>query len=58
MKLDCMLQRIDAIGWCDLDEMHEFVLLFRTLPQKHQERYGMLLDIAADYWDEAEQPCD
>ena len=57
-KLDCMLQRTEAIGWCDIEELHEFVKVFRTLPQKHQRRYAFLLDIAADYWDEAEQPCE
>ena len=57
MKLDCMLQKIEAIGWCDLEELHDFVTTFRTLPPKHQERYGFLLDVAAEYWDEGVQPC-
>lgn len=55
-KLDCMLQRIEAIGWCDLEELHDFVKIFRTLPIGHQHRYGFLLDEASEYWDEVEQP--
>ena len=57
-KLDCMLQRIESIGWCDIEELHTFVKTFRTLPPKHQERYAFLLDEASDYWDEAEQLCE
>jgi hypothetical protein len=55
-KVDAMLQRIETTGWCDLTELHEFVKVFRTLPQKHQLRYAHLLDEAADFWDEGEQP--
>lgn len=58
MKLDCMLQRIEAIGWCDIEELHHFVQIFRTLSHKHQQRYSFLLDEAAEYWDEGVQPCE
>ena len=58
MKLDCMLQRIEAVGWCDIQELHEFVLLFKTMPLNHQMRYAHLLDEAAEYWDEGVQPCE
>ena len=51
-----MLQRIETTGWCDLEELHSFIQTFRTLPQKHQIRYAHLLDEAADFWDEGEQP--
>lgn len=57
MKLDCLIQRTEELGSCNLDEMHRFVQLYRTLPPKHQQRYGILLDIMAEYYDEEEQPC-
>lgn len=57
-KLDCMVQRQEALGSCTLEEMHEFVKVFRTLPRKHQARYAMLLDIMGDMYAEEEQPCE
>ena len=56
-KLDCILQKSEAMGSCTLDEMHTFVITFRTLPLKHQRRYAMLLDMMGELFDEEEQPC-
>ncbi len=57
MKLDCMLQQMENTGYCDIEELHDFVTLFKTLGKKHQGRYFHLLDIASDLFDEVEQPC-
>jgi|TARA_B100000282_G_scaffold142696_1_gene102597 hypothetical protein len=57
MKLDCYLQSHINVGWCDIVDLHEFIILFRTLPKEHQKRYGFMVDLVADLFDEAEQPC-
>ena len=57
MKLDCMLQKMDALGSCDLNELEMFVVTFRTLSPKSQARYEHLLESAMDLYDTEEQPC-
>jgi hypothetical protein len=56
MRLDFMLDRYKDYGWIDLNELHEFVVEFRHLPQRKQEKYAFLLDECAELWDAAEQP--
>lgn len=56
MRLDYMLDRYKDYGFIDLNELYEFVVEFRKLPQAKQEKYAFLLDECAELWDAAEQP--
>jgi len=56
MRLDFMLDRYKDYGWIDLNELYEFVVEFRKLPQAKQRKYAFLLDECAELWDAAEQP--
>ena len=56
MRLDYMLDRYKDYGFIDLNDLHEFVIEFRHLPQAKQEKYAFLLDECAELFDEAEQP--
>ena len=56
MKLDYMLDQYKDYGWIDIQELHDFISLFRHLPQRKQEQYAFMLDAAADLWDAGEQP--
>lgn len=56
MKLDYMLDQYKDYGWIDIEELHQFIIIFRTLPQRKQKQYSWMLDEAADMWDNAEQP--
>ncbi len=56
MKLDYMLDQYNDYGWIDIEELHDFIALFRHLPQRKQRQYAWMLDEAADLWDAAEQP--
>ena len=44
MKLDCMLQRAENSGSCDLNELQSFLVAFRQMSKKAQKRYEHLLD--------------
>tara|TARA_R100001510_G_C7515920_1_gene113534 strand:+ start:196 stop:414 length:219 start_codon:yes stop_codon:yes gene_type:complete len=56
MRLDYMLDRYKDYGFIDIHDMHSFVVEFRNLPQRKQEKYAFLLDECAELFDEAEQP--
>lgn len=56
MKLDYMMDQYSDYGWIDINELHDFISLFRHLPQRKQRQYGWMLDEVADMWDSAEQP--
>lgn len=56
MKLDFMLDQYKDYEWIDLDELHNFVSLFRSLPRTKQVQYAWMIDEAAELWDVAEQP--
>jgi len=51
MKLDMMLQQAKAIGVIDINDLHEFVVVFRTLDRSRQKRYAHLMDEMAELWD-------
>ena len=48
MKLDCMLQKMEILGSCDLNELEMFRVVFNTLPRQSQLRYEHLLETAQD----------
>ena len=56
MKLDYMLDRYMDFGFVDVEELHDFVRMFRHLPQHKQRQYAWMLDEVVELWDAAEQP--
>lgn len=56
MKLDYMLDQYKDYAYIDIEELHEFVAMFRHLPQRKQRQYSWMLDECAELWDAAEQP--
>jgi len=51
MKLDCMLQTMEAVGSCDYIELNRYTVVFRQLNRKSQIRYEHLLESAMDLYD-------
>ena len=56
MKLDHQLDKFKDYGFIDLEELHNFVILFRQLPRYKHRQYAWMLDEAAELWDAHEQP--
>lgn len=56
MKLDYLLDQYKDYGIIDIEELHDFVRLFRQLPQHKHRQYAWMLDEAAELWDAHEQP--
>ena len=56
MKLDHLLDKYMDYETITLDELYDYITLFRLLPKHKQELYAHLIDIAADLWDATEQP--
>ena len=56
MKLDHQLDKFRDYGFIDLEELHDYVVLFRQLPRHKHKDYAWMLDEAAELWDAAEQP--
>lgn len=56
MKLDHQLDKFRDYGYIDLEELHDYIALFRQLPNSKQRKYAWMLDDAAELWDMAEQP--
>ena len=57
MKLDCMLQKMEILGSCDLNELQMFRVVFNTLPRQSQLRYEHLLETAQDLLNIEEEEC-
>lgn len=57
MKLDALLQKMEILGSCDLNELEMFRVVFNTLPRHSQVRYEHLLDSAQDLLNIEEQEC-
>ena len=51
MKLDMMLAQHKSIGLIDIHDLHEFIVLFRTLDKRRQRLYAHLVDEMAELWD-------
>lgn len=56
MKLDYLLDQYKDYGIIDIEELHDFVRLFRQLPRHKHRQYAWMLDEAAELWDAHEQP--
>ncbi len=56
MKLDYQLTIHTDIGYCDLEDMYDFIKQFRQMPRYMQERHSSLVDEMCDLWDSYEQP--
>lgn len=57
MKLDCMLQKMEILGSCDLNELQMFRVVFNTLPRQSQIRYEHLLETAQDLLNIEKEEC-
>ena len=51
MKLDMMLAQNKSIGLIDIHDLHEFIVLFRTLDKRRQRLHAHLVDEMAELWD-------
>ena len=55
MKLDAMLQKAEIVGSCDFNEFQQYIVEFRKLPKKAQERYEHLLETMMELYSDEEQ---
>ena len=55
MKLDAMLQKAEILGSCDFNEFQTYIVEFRKLPKKAQERYEHLLESMMNLYSEEEE---
>jgi len=58
MKLDFQLTLHKDIGAVDIEDMHNYIKLFRQLPAYMQDRHARMIDEMCDMWDSYEQPID
>lgn len=56
MKLDYLLDQYTDYSIIDIEDLHYFVKLLRTLPPRKQKQYSWMLDEVVELWDAAEQP--
>tara|TARA_R110002153_G_scaffold15730_4_gene55914 strand:- start:510 stop:728 length:219 start_codon:yes stop_codon:yes gene_type:complete len=55
MKLDAMLQKAEILGSCDFNEFQTYIVEFRKLPIKAQEKYENLMESMMELYSEEEQ---
>ena len=55
MRLDAMLQKAEILGSCDFNEFQMYIVEFRKLPKKAQERYEHLLESMMELYSDEEQ---
>lgn len=58
MKLDMMLAQHKSIGIIDIQDLHEYIVTFRTLDARRQKLYAHLIDEMAELWDSFEETDD
>lgn len=58
MKLDYQLTLHKDIGTVDIEDMYDYIKLFRQLPGYMQDRHAGMVDEMCDMWDSYEQPTD
>ena len=57
MKLDAMLQKAEILGSCDFNEFQMYIVEFRKLPIKAQQRYEHLMESMLNLYSEEEELC-
>ena len=57
MKLDAMLQKAEILGSCDFNEFQIYIVEFRKLPIKAQQRYEHLIESMMELYSEEEELC-
>ena len=55
MKLDAMLQKAEILGSCDFNEFQTYIVEFRKLPIKAQQRYEHLMESMLNLYSEEEE---